>query len=108
MKTLLALAIVSVTLAVTASTSQAASFSCYGRLTVTEATICANPQLSRLDSRMARAYQKSFRAYGNYVKGSQVAWLRSRNTCGANVGCLRASYRDRIGSLQILDGDGAP
>jgi uncharacterized protein len=77
-------------------------------LTVTEAAICANPQLSRLDNQMAQAYRVSFRAYGNYVKDSQVAWLRSRNACGSNVGCLRVSYNDRIGSLRILDGDGAP
>lgn len=91
-----------------APASQAASFNCYGRLTLTEAVICANPQISSLDSQMAQAYRISFRAYGNFVKNTQVAWLRSRNACGGNVGCLRAAYNERIGTLHNLDGNGAP
>jgi uncharacterized protein len=107
-KTLFALTVTAFAFAAFAPAASAASFNCYGRLNITEAAICANPQLSSLDSKMAKAYRISFRAYGNYVKSSQVAWLRSRNACGGNVGCLRTSYANRIGSLQILDGDGAP
>jgi uncharacterized protein len=108
MKTLFTLAATAFAVAAFAPAASAASFNCYGRLTVTEAAICANSQLSSLDSQMAKAYRISFRAYGNYVKGTQVPWLRARNACGANVACLRASYNERIGSLQILDGNGAP
>jgi uncharacterized protein len=107
-KPLVTLVSVAFALTLLAPGAQAASFNCYGRLTVTEAVICANPGLSSLDSQMAQAYRKSLKFYGNYVKNTQVAWLRSRNGCGANVGCLRRSYNDRIGSLRNLDGDGAP
>jgi uncharacterized protein len=108
MKTLFTLAVTALAFTAFASAASAASFNCYGRLTITEAAICANPQLSSLDSQMAKAYRKSFRAYGNFVKSTQLPWLSSRNACGSNVACLRASYNERIGSLMILDGNGAP
>ncbi len=108
MKKMFALAAAALTCAALAPSANAASFNCYGRLTVTEAVICQNPGLSSLDSQMAKAYRISFRAYGNFVKNTQVAWLRSRNACGANVGCLRAAYNERIGTLHNLDGNGAP
>ena len=82
------------------SAANAASFNCYGRLTATEAAICATPQLSSLDSRMAQTY---FQASGasspslrKRLQRDQVAWLRYRNGCGGNVSCLRSAYISRI------------
>jgi uncharacterized protein len=100
---LIALAAAAFAVAATSSTASAASFNCYGRLNVTEATICANPQLSTLDSRMANAY---FRATGasspalrKRLQREQAAWLRYRNGCGGGVGCLQSVYVSRINEM---------
>jgi hypothetical protein len=55
------------------------------------------------DSQMASLYFNEFngqpRAAWPAIRGEQTAWLRARNGCGANVGCLNAKYRQRITSL---------
>jgi uncharacterized protein len=102
-KTLFALALASLALAAATTPSQAASFSCYGRLTVTERAICANAQLSAVDSEMASFYyadlKRAPRAYKPILKRNQAQWLRSRNSCGASVGCLMSAYNQRLDEL---------
>ena len=87
--------------------ANAASFNCYGRLTVTEAVICQNPGLSNLDSQMAAVYFGNLNASPKSVRPSmraeQAGWLRTRNGCGANIGCLRSTYKGRIDYLQSGD-----
>ncbi len=83
-----------------APASQAASFSCYGALNPTEATICANPRLSALDSEMAAVHGQlmsiSTSAQRRFVTGGQVDWLRKRNSCGTNIACIARWYDQRI------------
>ncbi len=87
-----------------APTANAASFNCNGRLTVTEAVICQNPGLSSMDSQMASQYYSTLnslpRGARSSLRGEQLGWLRARNGCGANVGCLATMYRQRMGDLQ--------
>ena len=103
MKKIIAVAIAALGAAAIAPAANAASFNCYGRLTVTEAVICANAQLSNLDSRMASAY---FRATGasspalrKRLQRDQAGWLRYRNGCGGSVGCLQSAYVSRINEM---------
>lgn len=107
MKSLLLAAFAGIAVLGTITPSEAASFNCNRRLTVTEAVICANPGLSNLDSQMAwkyRAALANFPALRSATKSRQVAWLGSRNACGASVGCLRNAYNSRIADLNLLDG----
>ncbi len=103
MTKMFALAAAVLALSAIAPNANAASFSCYGRLTVTEAAICANPQLSRLDSRMASAFFQatgaSSTALRKRLQRDQAAWLRYRNGCGARVGCLKSAYVQRINEM---------
>ena len=107
MKVLIACAATAAALAAFAPAAQAASFNCYGRLTVTEQVICQNPGLSNLDSTMASIYygnlSASPRSVRSALRSEQLAWLRARNGCGASVGCLRSMYQQRIGDLQSGD-----
>jgi uncharacterized protein len=103
MKALSILATVAIASSVLALPAAAASFNCSARLSKVEKAICSNPTLSSLDSQMSAAYFNEFngqpKAAYPAIRGEQTAWLRSRNSCGANVGCLTASYRRRITSL---------
>lgn len=107
MKKLIALASTAFALAVFAPASQAASFNCYGRLTITEAVICQNPSLSNLDSQMASIYfgnlNASPRSARSAMRSEQAGWLRARNGCGASFGCLQSMYRTRIADLSSGD-----
>lgn len=107
MKGLVIAAFAGITALASTTPSEAASFNCNRRLTVTEAVICANPGLSNLDSEMAwkyRAALANYPALRSATKSRQVSWLGSRNACGANVACLRNAYKSRIADLNLLDG----
>jgi uncharacterized protein len=103
MKTVLALAIATCAFAALAPAADAASFRCSGRLTATEAAICGNGQLSRLDSEMASTYFRAINAVSpalrKRLQRDQVQWLGSRNACGGNAGCLTALYNDRLNTM---------
>ena len=107
MKKLIALAAATFALAAFVPAANAASFNCYGRLTVTEAVICQNPGLSNLDSQMAAIYFSNLNASPKSarlaMRSEQAGWLRTRNGCGANLGCLRSMYKGRIDYLQSGD-----
>jgi uncharacterized protein len=83
--------------------AEAASFNCAGRLTLTEATICAVMPLSAKDSYMSDQYNQLLGylsgAERRSVQQSQVRWLARRNTCGGNVACLERAYDRRIGFI---------
>lgn len=83
-----------------ATNANAASFSCYGDITYTERAICDNPNLSNLDSVMASTYFQmlggSSKTLKRALQRDQIGWLRQRNGCGANVGCLSAAYHNRL------------
>ena len=79
----------------------AASFDCSKASTAVEGSICSNAALSDLDVQLSAAYKKAraLSADPATLQREQLAWIRNRNTCGANVDCLTQSYKLRIQQL---------
>ncbi|MCB1405578.1 MAG: DUF1311 domain-containing protein [Rhodobacteraceae bacterium] len=79
------------------------SFDCGRASTATEHAICRSSTLSRLDSEMAAIYTAQRRSRSEAQRAQlsreQGAWLRERNACGGNTGCLDRAMRDRIATL---------
>jgi uncharacterized protein len=84
--------------------AHAQSFNCNFARTPAEVTICHVSDLSGADEMMASDYftirnslpplpRSLFERY-------QRMWLRARNSCGADVQCLRRAYNDRIVELE--------
>jgi len=76
----------------------AASFDCDARgLSRTEATVCADPQLSRTDELLARRTDTIARRmnYGQYLglRHWQAVSGEQRDLCGADRTCIAAHYR---------------
>lgn len=88
-----------------ATTSQAASFDCAKASTKVEKMICADDELSRLDSELNSNYQRFLRAIDKesaiILKQIQLDWMKVRNEC-ENRECVYASYVDRNQELQLL------
>jgi uncharacterized protein len=85
-----------VTVAITPAS--AASFDCNaGGLTRTEIMICADTQLSRTDTQLARRVDAAARRlnYGQYLglRHWQADSALQRNQCGADRACITAHYR---------------
>ncbi len=78
------------------------SFDCGRAMTAVEKMICADADLSKLDTDMAQAFKAARRTLDVAAIG-QVAWLKDvRNRC-ATAGCLRDAYRKRIADLGSLN-----
>lgn len=75
----------------------AASFDCGKASTLIENAICTNPELSRQDEVLARAYQAALKQDPS-VKADQIAWLKERNRC-TDERCLLRAYDRRIAEL---------
>jgi uncharacterized protein len=81
--------------------SLAASFDCSKARLPAEVAICQDPELSRLDEEMARAYQAALKkGESQQLKASQRAWLKERNGCGSNALCLKRLYTARISQIK--------
>ena len=68
-----------------------------------EWAICDNPDIGDLDDVMSTAYKRArfdSPSYRGEIRRTQKQWLRRRNRCGGNVGCLRSTYRQRIFELE--------
>lgn len=65
-------------------------------LNAAERTICADRSLSRFDALLALTYGRVRASPGD---GAQDAWLRERNACGDDEGCIALAYAHRIGEL---------
>lgn len=87
------------------STANAASFDCSAASTADEKAICANPDLSSLDSEMSglwfgyKAMPLLMGASGDRQDQAE-AFLKSRAACGSDTGCLTKLYNARIATLQ--------
>ncbi|WP_230955288.1 lysozyme inhibitor LprI family protein [Burkholderia vietnamiensis] len=85
----------------------AASFKCHLAKNAAEQTICAVPELSKLDDQLAIAWslapQRVDRSGGdaglNELKHYQRGWRIQRDACGKDVDCLRTSYLRRLQQL---------
>ena len=101
-----------------AAPATAASFDCAKARTKVETLICKDPQLSRQDEDLAKAYGEALKVWDDkiaaYVKLSQRGWMGSRalETPGMSGGgilceddetalpCLRTIHADRIAVLR--------
>lgn len=86
----------------------AASFDCAKASTETEQAICNTPSLGELDSQLTANYKL---AMSNLpasqlvqLRGSQLTWLKTRNACHAQEGCLKNSMEQRSKELTNLSG----
>lgn len=93
------------------------SFDCARAGTVSERTICASTFLPALDRRVAAAYAEARRELGGALgewleealRGDQIAWLRRRDRCGADVACLAREMERRAETLSFrASGAGPP
>lgn len=78
------------------------SFDCQKARTLVEKLICANPQLARMDARMAIAYftLRIGARPSEQLLNEQRLWLREgRNRCD-DLQCLISKYQERIQQLE--------
>ncbi len=96
--------ITSLTLLGTLATSRAASFNCDAQnLQPDEKTICDVRALNDADVKMVTTFDllSCLLAMGSRgtLQDEQSAWLKKRQACGADVGCLTSSYQERMKEL---------
>jgi uncharacterized protein len=78
----------------------AASFDCSKARSASEKTICADTVLSRQDDALAASWKAARNRHGDAsALRAQRDWSARRDTCGSNVTCLQASYRQRLAEL---------
>ena len=80
-----------------------AGYDCTRATTATEIAVCNNPGLNRMDEDLAVQYRTLLNQLpprrADAVRDDQRSWLMARNSCGADVRCLRARYEERIARL---------
>ncbi|MGA3280383.1 MAG: lysozyme inhibitor LprI family protein [Smithella sp.] len=94
--------------------ANAASFDCKKASTWLEKTVCSNPELSKLDEQMAKAYHDALASLSpegqKETKQYQKQWLKNLfpfcndrvkfEFDGSTVKCLKDDYEERIAALQ--------
>ena len=96
--------IIAIVLLAFASGSHAASFDCKKAATPVEKSICAEGQISDLDSLLMLSYKKALAnaADPKSLKSEQRAWLTYvRNKCQDNI-CLKRVYNERLSVLNSI------
>lgn len=89
--------------------TQAASFDCTKARAADEKAICRHRALEDADVRMATMFELESHLLAMGGRGAlqdaQVAWLKQRRRCGADVACLTHSYDRHLAELQrVFDG----
>lgn len=88
-----------------ATAAGAAGIDCDKAATRTEATICANGDLMKLDQDLAVAYRGVLDTNPSAasLKSVQREWISTRDAgCRTNKACLIATYEDRIKEFRTL------
>lgn len=84
-------------------TAQAASYDCTRANASAEIAVCAHPNLNALDEELAVLYRSLLNELpvrqADRMRQDQRSWLKARNSCGAEVRCLKARYQERIARL---------
>lgn len=99
------LALLALMLLGAAAPSAKPSFSCSGRVSPTEAAICADPELAAWDRAIAKVYRLTDRSDPG-LAARQSAWLSKRDRCGAKRTCVLAAYRTWQGFTEPVSGVG--
>jgi TonB family protein len=80
------------------------SFDCGRASTPTEQAVCASPELSAMDARMAAAYRERLQAapgQSDDVKQAQRAFIREREArCAGDARCIKGMMSSRLGELR--------
>lgn len=102
-----ALAVIAcLSLAAPAGAADYAPLNCAAAKSATERAICGNYGLGQMEARMATLYEwaTSLVAMGQRgdLQDGQRAFIAKRETCGANIGCIRNAYDARIAQLQAV------
>ena len=83
----------------TARAAFAVSIDCSKASTANERTLCSDPFLLQTDARLDTLYDISTRlvAMGERADliDSQRAWVKQRESCGADKNCIRAAFARR-------------
>lgn len=83
------------------SSAEAASFDCNKASTPVEKTICANPELSKLDESLSIEYKKALETNDNGpLILDQKNWLKNERAACKDATCLQQAHRKRINTLQ--------
>lgn len=88
-------------LALCSTAGFSASFDCKKATTLVEKAICANPKLSKLDEKMAKAYKQVLASSSDKanVQTVQKAWLAGvRDACQTEP-CIQTAYQTRLTEL---------
>jgi len=84
------------------------SFDCRKATSLSEKTVCANEDLSRLDFELGRTWKTLLddfidSAQKSRMRSEQRAWITSRERCGDNGNCIGKLYRDQLSTLTGAD-----
>lgn len=83
-----------------------APLDCAKASTATEKVICSSYGLGQTEARMATLYQwaASFVAMGQRgnIQDQQIAFIKKRETCGADAKCIGSAYTIRIEQLEAV------
>ena len=81
-------------------------YDCTRADTAAEIAVCDNPGLNRMDEDMAVLYRSLLNQLpprrANSLRDDQRSWLIARDSCGADVRCLRARYQERMARLNEM------
>lgn len=88
-----------------------ASFDCAKAITPIEKTICGSIELASFDFSIAESYKQNIKGFTEgkdplavrRVKAAQKAWLKKRNACGTNTGCLKKSMEKQLEYMANLE-----
>ncbi|NTX30072.1 DUF1311 domain-containing protein [Burkholderia pyrrocinia] len=87
-----------------ASPSFAAGLDCTQATSPTEKAVCASNDLHLDDGRLSAFYRKLSDALPQgqrtALRTAQLGWLKTRDQCGADRGCIEQRYLSRISDLQ--------
>lgn len=89
-----------------AASAVAPGFDCAKASTATEATICANETLARLDLTLNARYDALVLTMEEDkledLESSQGAWIRKRDACRTKVPCIQSQYMVRLETFREL------
>ena len=87
-----------------APSASAQSFDCLDRVSEDEQVICSSPGLSRLDERLAEAYEDALAGRStsqrDRLRSEQRDWVELRRNCRRRRSCIKGLYRDRLAELR--------
>ncbi|MDC7815706.1 lysozyme inhibitor LprI family protein [Pseudomonas sp. BLCC-B112] len=88
-----------------ATATQASSFDCAKAASASEKAICADPYTAGLDSQLGKAWTATLAEAKDpkALRLGQREWLKQRDQCQADLGCLRSQYLSRLMVLRYVN-----